>query len=156
MLLYAALNQKGQRKETRTDHTLLELPRARRLYGYQPSHKIACITSARRCMQPGPATQLSSLAKIWRRRWTDRSVTSSRPYSCTLCRRVTSVLIARMSQPAANAVANLLSKVARYSVLLGIGGSAVQASLYTGASSRVACTSLCLRRVGRLQLLRGR
>lgn len=36
-----------------------------------------------------------------------------------------------MSQPAANAVANLLSKVARYSVLLGIGGSALQASLYT-------------------------
>lgn len=33
---------------------------------------------------------------------------------------------------AAAALANLLSKVARYSVLLGIGGSAVQASLYTG------------------------
>lgn len=38
-----------------------------------------------------------------------------------------------MSNPAANAVANLLSKVARYSVLVGIGGSALQASLYTGA-----------------------
>ncbi|DBB09494.1 hypothetical protein WJX82_000455 [Trebouxia sp. C0006] len=36
-----------------------------------------------------------------------------------------------MSQPAANQVANLLSKVARYSVFLGIGGSALQASLYT-------------------------
>lgn len=33
---------------------------------------------------------------------------------------------------AAAALANLLSKVARYSVILGIGGSAVQASLYTG------------------------
>lgn len=33
---------------------------------------------------------------------------------------------------AAKALANLLSKVARYSVLLGIGGSALQASLYTG------------------------
>ncbi len=39
-----------------------------------------------------------------------------------------------MSQPAANAVANLLGKVARYAVLLGVGGSAVQASLYTGQS----------------------
>lgn len=34
-------------------------------------------------------------------------------------------------QEAARALANLLSKVARYSVLLGIGGSALQASLYT-------------------------
>jgi hypothetical protein len=33
---------------------------------------------------------------------------------------------------AAAALANLLSKVARYSVFLGIGGSAIQASLYTG------------------------
>jgi hypothetical protein len=35
-------------------------------------------------------------------------------------------------QEAAKAVANLLSKVTRYSVLLGIGGSALQASLFTG------------------------
>lgn len=35
-------------------------------------------------------------------------------------------------QEAARALANLLSKVARYSVLLGLGGSALQASLYTG------------------------
>jgi hypothetical protein len=35
-------------------------------------------------------------------------------------------------QEAARALANVLSKVARYSVLLGIGGSALQASLYTG------------------------
>jgi len=35
-------------------------------------------------------------------------------------------------QEAARALANLLSRVARYSVLLGIGGSALQASLYTG------------------------
>ena len=38
-------------------------------------------------------------------------------------------------QEAARALANLLSKVARYSVLLGIGGSALQASLYTGRRS---------------------
>lgn len=38
-------------------------------------------------------------------------------------------------QEAAKALANLLSKVARYSVVLGIGGSALQASLYTGASA---------------------
>ena len=44
-----------------------------------------------------------------------------------------------MSQPAANVVANLLSKVARYSVFLGIGGSALQASLYTGVRSVQAC-----------------
>ena len=39
----------------------------------------------------------------------------------------------RMSaqQEAAKAVANLLSKVARYSVVLGIGASVVQSSLYT-------------------------
>lgn len=30
-------------------------------------------------------------------------------------------------------LANLLSKVARYSVVLGVGASALQASLYTGA-----------------------
>jgi hypothetical protein len=35
-------------------------------------------------------------------------------------------------QEAARALASLLSKVARYSVLLGLGGSALQASLYTG------------------------
>jgi hypothetical protein len=34
---------------------------------------------------------------------------------------------------AAAALANILNKVARYSVILGIGGSALQASLYTGA-----------------------
>ncbi|GAB4817837.1 hypothetical protein N2152v2_004883 [Parachlorella kessleri] len=34
-------------------------------------------------------------------------------------------------QEAAKALANLLSRVARYSVLLGVGGSALQASLYT-------------------------
>lgn len=33
---------------------------------------------------------------------------------------------------AAAALANLLSRVARYSVILGIGGSALQSSLYTG------------------------
>lgn len=33
---------------------------------------------------------------------------------------------------AAKALANLLSKVARYSVILGIGGSALQSALYTG------------------------
>ena len=33
---------------------------------------------------------------------------------------------------AAAALASLLSKVARYSVILGIGGSALQTSLYTG------------------------
>lgn len=38
-------------------------------------------------------------------------------------------------QEAAKALANLMSKVARYSVLLGVGGSAVQASLYTGEGS---------------------
>ena len=36
---------------------------------------------------------------------------------------------------AAAALANLLSKVARYSVILGIGGSALQSSLYTGEQS---------------------
>lgn len=35
---------------------------------------------------------------------------------------------------AAKALAGLLSKVARYSVILGIGGSALQTSLYTGAA----------------------
>ena len=35
---------------------------------------------------------------------------------------------------AAKALAGLLSKVARYSVILGIGGSALQSSLYTGAA----------------------
>lgn len=35
-------------------------------------------------------------------------------------------------QQAAKALANILSKVARYSVGLGIGASALQASLYTG------------------------
>lgn len=34
--------------------------------------------------------------------------------------------------PQAQALANLLGRVARYSVVLGIGGSALQASLYTG------------------------
>lgn len=36
-------------------------------------------------------------------------------------------------QEAAKMLANLLSKVARYSVVLGVGASALQASLYTGA-----------------------
>ena len=35
-------------------------------------------------------------------------------------------------QQAAQQVAGLLSRVARWSVLLGVGGSALQASLYTG------------------------
>ncbi|KDD76098.1 hypothetical protein H632_c357p0, partial [Helicosporidium sp. ATCC 50920] len=39
-------------------------------------------------------------------------------------------LVAMAQQEAAKALANVLSKVARYSVLLGIGGSAVQASIY--------------------------
>ena len=40
-----------------------------------------------------------------------------------------------MSQPnAANQVAKLLGNVGRWSVLLGLGGSALQASLYTGMS----------------------
>lgn len=46
-----------------------------------------------------------------------------------------------MSQPVANAVANLLGKVARYSVLLGVGGSALQASLYTGQAD-VLCVNI--------------
>lgn len=47
-------------------------------------------------------------------------------------------LSAAMAQKeAAAALANILSKVARYSVALGIGASALQASLYTGA----ACAS---------------
>ncbi len=41
----------------------------------------------------------------------------------------------RMAQAeAAKALAGLLSKVARYSVILGIGGSALQSSLYTGGA----------------------
>jgi prohibitin 1 len=40
-------------------------------------------------------------------------------------------------QEAAKAMANILSKVTRYSVFLGIGGSAIQASLYTGAFARL-------------------
>ena len=45
---------------------------------------------------------------------------------------------------AAKALAGLLSKVARYSVILGIGGSALQSSLYTGGAcgERVAPQSL--------------
>ena len=39
---------------------------------------------------------------------------------------------------AAKALANLLSKVARYSVILGIGGSALQSALYTGARAAAA------------------
>lgn len=35
-------------------------------------------------------------------------------------------------QEAAKALAKVLSNVARYSVILGIGGSALQASMYTG------------------------
>ena len=38
---------------------------------------------------------------------------------------------------AAKALANILNKVARYSILLGIGGSALQASLYTGKSPTI-------------------
>jgi hypothetical protein len=34
--------------------------------------------------------------------------------------------------PQAKALADLLGKVARYSVVLGIGGSVAQAALYTG------------------------
>ncbi len=37
---------------------------------------------------------------------------------------------------AANQVAKLLGNVGRFSVLLGLGGSALQASLYTGV---IAC-----------------
>lgn len=36
-----------------------------------------------------------------------------------------------MSQQAANVAANILARLGRYAVLLGVGGSAVQASLYT-------------------------
>ena len=90
----------------------------------------------------------------WRRRWPIGQWSSSRPYSSVLHSLVVAASRAfcatswalrehRMSQPAANAVANLLSKVARYSVLLGIGGSALQASLYTGASSCLGCTRAC-------------
>lgn len=39
-------------------------------------------------------------------------------------------------QEAAKALANILNKVTRYSVLLGIGGSALQASLYTGKKTK--------------------
>lgn len=41
-------------------------------------------------------------------------------------------------QEAAKALANLLSKVARWSVILGIGGSALQSSLYTGGRQWLA------------------
>ena len=41
---------------------------------------------------------------------------------------------------AAKALANILNKVARYSILLGIGGSAIQASLYTGKSPTLFST----------------
>lgn len=37
---------------------------------------------------------------------------------------------------AAQKLANALSKVARYSAILGIGGAAVQSTLYTGACNR--------------------
>ncbi len=41
-------------------------------------------------------------------------------------------------------LAGLLSRVARYSVFLGIGGSAVQASLYTGGPpDQALLLSLC-------------
>lgn len=40
--------------------------------------------------------------------------------------------MAGAGKEAAAQLANLLNKVARYSVFLGIGGSALQASLYTG------------------------
>ena len=54
--------------------------------------------------------------------------------SLNLCLDAYSFGLAAMAQQqAAAALANLLSKVARYSVILGIGGSALQASLYTGA-----------------------
>ena len=36
-------------------------------------------------------------------------------------------------QQAAQQVAKLLSRVGRWSIVLGVGGSALQASLYTGA-----------------------
>lgn len=39
-------------------------------------------------------------------------------------------------QEAAKALANILNKVTRYSVLLGIGGSALQAALYTGKKTK--------------------
>lgn len=45
----------------------------------------------------------------------------------------------KMSQQASNAVANLLARVGRYAVLLGVGGSAVQASLYTGKTADDIC-----------------
>ncbi len=38
-------------------------------------------------------------------------------------------------QQAAQQVAKLLSRVGRWSIVLGVGGSALQASLYTGACS---------------------
>lgn len=46
-------------------------------------------------------------------------------------------------QEAAKALANILNKVTRYSVLLGIGGSALQASLYTGKKAKKRKLSSC-------------
>lgn len=40
---------------------------------------------------------------------------------------------------AAQQLANMLSKVARYSVLLGIGGTVVQSTLYTGECECEGC-----------------
>jgi hypothetical protein len=47
-----------------------------------------------------------------------------------------------MAAETANAMIGALSKVARYAVVLGIGSSALQTSLYTGAFC--SCSSVCV------------
>ena len=42
-------------------------------------------------------------------------------------------------QQAAAQVARLLSRVGRWGVILGVGGSVLQTSLYTGAMSTTSC-----------------
>lgn len=54
--------------------------------------------------------------------------------------------------PQAQALANLLGRVARYSVLLGVGGSVLQASLYTGMLNGVGDLSRDLILLYRFQI----
>lgn len=113
--------------------------------GAQPSRANVGIAVAQVCYPGGLQPALAS-RRLHASRWPARCRAPSPPaLRCSLaacCTRTTSAPDRQQRQgwhsmaqaEAAKALAGLLSKVARYSVILGIGGSALQTSLYTGAA----------------------
>lgn len=90
---------------------------------------------------PSPGAQFSASRAVHGVSATCHPLGRSQTFEGSVATRHPPLLAAMAQAEAAKALANLLSKVAKYSVVLGLGASALQSSLYTGASSRRSHTA---------------